>query len=47
MEGEELPARVRALDFDSKCDGKPVNTEETVKFTCYQDHSGCWVENRL
>lgn len=29
MEGEELPARVRALDFDSKCDGKPVNTEET------------------
>lgn len=24
----ELPARVRALDFDSKCDGKPVSEEE-------------------
>ena len=28
MEAEWLPTRVRVLDFDSKCDGKPICMEE-------------------
>lgn len=45
MEGEEarkeLSARVRTLDFDSKCDGKPVSKEDRMKITFYRV-TGCW-----